>query len=970
MTQCCGTARREGVLLHRTARVLSLSTILLLLLAGSAFGQATTGSIKGEVVDQAQSPLAGVHITLVSEQLQGDREFDTLEDGRFRFYALPPGMYEMQIAKDGFKTILRKGLDISIGRAITLQLVMELPELGETVQVIDRRPLVDTESTGQSMSLNADFLKDLPSARSFQDVVQFLPGVTGGGNPNINGGTEQQNRYYLDGSNTTDPVTGTFSMNFNFDAIQDLEVITAGYDARYNQGLGGTINIVTKSGGNNFEGNFSGYLDSTALGESGDEFVQSSRPEETRGTINASLGGPIVRDRLWFYLAYQYHHRYSQPTTQTSVGRDFGLYPQVARIWNSHFFLGKLTAQPFARNKFTLTVRGDPTSIENVNATDSDAAYRTAEAGTLWDQGGISGTLSHEAQIGGRAVLTTTVFYQFSHINRTPMGWQECQSWDLIGRCEDADLNVPAILGSGSATRGLDHGIGGVYSLSRRNNLQIKSDLEVGIDRLLGSHSLQAGVEVNPIWTDRTFGYSGNELLVKKPADTDGDGEISPAEINDLENYENVDRYIVIPEEDTRVPGVLVHGYLQDRWVPVRGLTINAGLRFTYANLENNRGDTIIDNKTLSWGGGFAWDPFRDGKTRISLNYGSLSASGLLETSAWINQTSFNSERYSWDESQRRWGEDAARAQTPTSAITHPDMLPTRTHEIFASAQREIGRDLAAEVNFLWRRQTHLWEDDEVNVVWNDEGTDAVGFRSGTNSNIKRLRTPEDSYRTYWSLSLRVRKQLSDNFTLEGSYTYSRLTANATGRHSDLDGRTEDPGSVTDRLGSSADYNNPTQRWNERGLAENDLPHVLKLAATYDNPGAFKISEKFSMGYAVGGALTFQSGLPLNRKQYNAYNGNYSNYVFRRGSGERLPALLDLDLRGSLAFKVAGTQFDVILQVDNVVNSLQTLRADERALDSNGDPIEDPDFAGGGVYASPLQTQRPRRVELGVRFTF
>ncbi len=955
--------------MHRIARVLALSTTLLLL-AGTAFGQATTASIKGEVVDQAQTPLAGDTLTLASDSMQGVRTFDTLEDGRFRFFALPPGNYELQVAKDGFKTIIRKNLELSIGRSVNLQLVMEVPELGETVEVIDRRPLVDTESTGNSMSLNAEFLEDLPTARSFQDVVQFLPGVTGGANPNINGGTLQSNQYYLDGTNTTDPVTGTFSLNFNYDAIEDLEVITAGYDARYNQGLGGTINIVTKSGGNNFEGNFSGYIESSALGENGDEFVQTPRPEYTRGSINAALGGPIVRDRLWFFVAYQYTHRYTQPTTSTTIGRDFGRFPQVAQVWNSHYIIGKLTAQPFARTKFTLTVRADPTSIDNVNAVNGDAAYRTADAESWWEQGGISGTLSHEVQIGGRAVLTTQVIYQFSRVNYMPMAWQDCSNWDSAGRCLDPELNQPAIFGNGGAVDGLDYGIGGRYQLSRRNNLQIKSDLEVGLDRLLGSHTVQAGVEVNPIWHDATQGFTGNEIIVQSPKDSDLDGEISPAEINAVENYENQFRYIMIAQEDSRTPGVMVHGYLQDRWVPVRGLTINAGLRFTYANLENNIGDSIIDTKAVSWGAGVAWDPFRDGKTRISLNYGSLAASGLLETSSWINQNTWNSEFYTWDQAQRRWSEDSSRAQTPTSSITHPDMIPTRTHEIFASLQREIGRDLAAEVNFLWRRQTHMWEDDEVNVLWNDDGTDAVGFRNGDGGTVDRLRTPEDSYRTYWSLTLRVRKQLSDNFTLEGSYVFSRLTANATARYTALDGTTESGDSVLDRLGASADYNNPTQRWHERGLAENDLPHVLKLIGSYDNPGAFKISEKFSMGYSVGATLAFASGLPLNRKQYNEYNNNYANYVFRRGSGERLPATLDLDLRGSWAFKIAGTQFDVILQVNNVINSLQTTRADERALDSNGDPIESPDFAGGAVYASPLATQSPRSFELGVRFTF
>ncbi len=955
-----GSTRGEdsALLLHARIRLAALFFAAATLIAGAAFGQATTGSIKGEVVDQADTPLAGVTVTLSSDAMQGTREMVTTEDGRFRFFALPPGSYRMEIAKEGFKTIIRPSLDVSLGRSVSLRSVMELPELGETVEVIDRRPLVDTESTGNSLNLNADFLKDLPSARSFQDVVQFLPGVTGGANPNINGGTAQQNRYYLDGASTTDPVLGTFSMNFNFDAIEDLEVITAGYDARYNQGLGGTINIVTKSGGNTFEGNFAGFFRTSAFEENGDRFVQLQRDTETRGNAYASLGGPIVKDRLWFFLAYQYTYAKLQPGTTAAIGRDYSRFPLAARTWQSHYILGKLTAQPFARNKFTLTVRGDPTEIENVNALAADAIYRVPEAESWWRQGGISATLSHELQIGGRAVLTTAGIYQYSSIKRTPMSWQDCEDTDLVGRCLDPELNVPARWAF-TGSRGLDHGIGGVVDLDQRHNLQIKSDLEVGIDRLLGSHTLYAGVEVNPIWTDRHFGYTGNEIQLVDPVDADEDGIYSSDEVSDLESYENVARYIIINQESAETPGVLVNAYLQDRWTPVRGLTINLGGRFMFANLENNLGDTIIDTKALSWGGGIAWDPFRDGKTRISISGAQIADPGVLSLSSYINQQAFNSEYYQWDEAQQRWGENSTRAQTPASNITHPDMDVARTNEIFASVQREISRDLAAEVNFVYRRQTHPWEDDEVNVVWNHDGSDAVGFRNGSDTEVARLRTPEDAVRTYWSLGFVVRKQLSDNFQMIASYDYSRLVANTTGRIFEDN---------IDRVGRSQDFDNPTQRYVENGLAENDRPHVLKISATYDNPNVWKVTEKFSIGYALGGTINFQAGVPMNRKRYNLYQRGYTDYLELRGSGSRNPARLDLDLRGSLALKIAGTQVDIIVQVDNVLNSLQPTLSYEQALDADGEVPLRSDRSP--LFATPSSTQAPRRVEIGARFTF
>lgn len=890
-------------------------------------------------------------MTLSCDCLQGAREVKTDTNGDFRFLALPPGTYRLDIVKDGFKTIIRTNLVISLGRTVNLKLVMEIPEVGETVEVIDRRPVVDTESNVNSITLNSDFLEDLPSGRSFQDVVQFLPGVTGGANPTINGGTQNSNQYYMDGASTTDPVTGTFSMNFNFDAIEDLEVITSGFDARYNQGLGGTINIVTKSGGNTFEGNFSAYYETSALQGAGDRFVQIPRTSLDSLELNGSLGGPIVKDRFWFFVAYRFNWNRSLFGSTLDIGRDFSRYPLVPRKWQSHMILGKLTASPFPRNKFTFTVRADPTTIDNY---DSGSVYDTPESLGQWQQGGFSASLQHELQIGGRAVLTTQAFYQYSNIFVQPMLWKDCEERDANRLCTDPALNTPAILGNGLA---LNHGSGGSYDNDRRHNLAVKSDLQLSLDRLLGSHTIYAGAEVNPIWTIRNVGWAGNQAIIKSASDVDGNGSnTDPVDINAIDQYDNTQRILIVPNFRSRTPGLQVNAYVQERWNPVRGVNINLGARYIFVDLKNNVGDSIISQHGLSWGGGVNWDPFRDGKTSIRANFGQVVDPGLLMLSGYINQNTFNSqERYNWDAEQRRWSEDSARAQSPGSNLFHNDFVVPRSNELDIAVNREIARDFSAQVSFLYRRFTNLWEDDEVNIVWNHDGTEAIGFRNGSAGDVYRLRTPQDSLRDYWSVTLLIRKQLSDNFELLGSYTFSRLTANTSGRGSG------------DTIGQSSDYDNPTQRWHERGIATGDIPHNVKLSAEYDNPNIWKITEKFSMGYALAGVFDFRSGAPLNRLQYNDWNQGFTNYLTKRGTEERLPAVLNLDLRGSLGMKIAGTQLDIIVQVFNVLNSLQPTAADSRAIGADGEVVEG---TLGPAFARVAAVQTPRRFELGVRFTF
>ena len=124
---------------------------------------------------------------------------------------------------------------------------------GEEMVIEDRNPVIDTESANRGSVLTREFLDRIPAGRSYQSAVQLTAGVSGGANPNVGGASSNENTYMLDGVNITDPVTGTFPLNFNFDSIEQLEVITDAFDPEYGVNLGGVINIVTQTGSNNFE---------------------------------------------------------------------------------------------------------------------------------------------------------------------------------------------------------------------------------------------------------------------------------------------------------------------------------------------------------------------------------------------------------------------------------------------------------------------------------------------------------------------------------------------------------------------------------------------------------------------------------------------------------------------------------------------------------------------------------------------
>ena len=210
--------------------VIALLFVVPLLLIPAPEGQAAeqTGKINGTVYDPDGVPLAGVTVVISSSNMMGKRKIQTSEDGSFLFFGLPPGKYTIEIEQSGFLPYKQEGVRVSIGGTASLDILLEVPTAEETITVTAKRPVVDKEKTALGQSYDDEFLESVPITRDYQSVAQLAPGVVGGGNPNVHGGTLISNQYLVDGVNVTDPVTSTFSANFNFDAIKEVQVLSPG----------------------------------------------------------------------------------------------------------------------------------------------------------------------------------------------------------------------------------------------------------------------------------------------------------------------------------------------------------------------------------------------------------------------------------------------------------------------------------------------------------------------------------------------------------------------------------------------------------------------------------------------------------------------------------------------------------------------------------------------------------------------
>src|SRR6058998_957477 len=306
--------------------------------------QEVAGNLQGRAVSQQSEPVSQVRVTIAGPNLQGARATQTDPQGFFQVLALPPGSYTVRLARIGFRSIAIDSVPVRIGKTTNLGLVTVEPqalELGELVVTAQRFSIDPTGSTIGG-DVDAGTYDKLPVGRDYRSIVAFLPHANTSyypGDPvNIGGATGLENAYFIDGVNVTDDhfqgVVSTLVLPYNF--VRSVEVKEGGYDARYGRAIGGLVNAVTYSGGNTFDGNvFVFFTDRGLTGEQRTGFNDVRSDEFTNYDVGARVGGPIMRDRLWFSAAYN-------PQVE-SAERAVPGWGDFADRLRRHVFAGKLT---------------------------------------------------------------------------------------------------------------------------------------------------------------------------------------------------------------------------------------------------------------------------------------------------------------------------------------------------------------------------------------------------------------------------------------------------------------------------------------------------------------------------------------------------------------------------------------------------------------------------------------------------
>ena len=290
--------------------VLAFSLVLALTVAADAFGQGRqTGTIGGTAVDAQGLSLPGVTMTVSSPSLQGTRTAVTDINGNYSLPQLPPGAYSVVFTLSGFGDV-EQAATVPLGGEVGVNAVMAPGGVTETVQVVGVVP-AEIQTTETASNMVDDVVNVLPIGRTPFAIAATQPGLNtntpNAGQLSINGSFAYDNVYLVDGVDTNDNLFGTSNALYVADAIEETQVLTSGISAEYGRFSGGVVNVITKSGGNTFSGSWRTNLDKPTWESLNPYEVEEKvkREDILNRTHEATLGGPIVRDRLWFFYSFR-----------------------------------------------------------------------------------------------------------------------------------------------------------------------------------------------------------------------------------------------------------------------------------------------------------------------------------------------------------------------------------------------------------------------------------------------------------------------------------------------------------------------------------------------------------------------------------------------------------------------------------------------------------------------------------------
>ena len=291
-------------------------TLAIFIVAPFARAQSTGGRIRGTVIDPSGAAIAAAKITLINEATHATRDSEAGANGEYIFLEVPVGSYEVNAQSAGFKKYLRKGVVLNLNEVVNLDITLQVGAAVETIEVTGAPPLVDTTSTQLGAVVNERTVSELPLAqRDTYQLLQLQPGVQSqlgvdsvygsdrAGVVSVNGGRGRDNNFTVNGGDGNDQFANLPAIQPSPDSIAEFRVLTNTFDAEYGRNSGAVVNVVTKSGTNDFHGNVYEFFRNQGLNAQG--YFDSQKLDYLQNQFGATFGGPVKKNKTFFFATYE-----------------------------------------------------------------------------------------------------------------------------------------------------------------------------------------------------------------------------------------------------------------------------------------------------------------------------------------------------------------------------------------------------------------------------------------------------------------------------------------------------------------------------------------------------------------------------------------------------------------------------------------------------------------------------------------
>jgi hypothetical protein len=682
-------------------------------------GASSTGTIQGRVVDAQGAVLPGVTVTATSPAMLGAQTSVTSENGNYRFPAVPPGTYSLTFELPGFNSLKRDGIQITLGFTANINVELGLATLQETVTVTGASPVIDTTATRVVQNFKVEELQSIPNGRDMWSLLAVTPAVqmtridVGGNRAGTQTGYSAygftgQVRVLIEGINTTEG-TGGAGFYFDYSSLEEVFLGTSGQSAEMpNPGV--QSQFIAKSGGNQFNGEY--YLDwyNNSLQGSNipDDYIQGTRWSPIREHSNEidqywdtaiNVGGPIVRDRMWWFGTYRTQkNAVAQPNFNFDSTFD-------TKLWNA---VGKGTFQANQNNKFIGYYQWgqklQPTRLPFATAIyDSAGPTFKQDSGSWVWKGEWNGTVSDKLYVEARVGSFGYYFPTIANSDEQYF-WRDSGTLAIEGGHRKWQLDRERNQYTGAATYFLD---------SARGSHTIKVGGEIlreigweGFEQGVGGHIEHVynnGASSQVIFRIPTATETGSLKLGKKGALTSS----SALNVGSL--------------------------FLNDTWAVGR-VTVNAGVRYDryrgwlpeQEQLAFTIGPASVDAKTFAERGLYTWNLFAprigvvydlagDGRTVIKGNYGYYWHNPGVGIGSSANENTPTKHRtFTWNDvnGDRRWqpGEEGNLVSQALEGAVEldPNIKSPYTHEASMWLERQLADALGVRAGFVYKTEDDL----------------------------------------------------------------------------------------------------------------------------------------------------------------------------------------------------------------------------------------------------------------------